>query len=84
MEAACAGLQRDANVLVVTSGGVIGRYVAEVVEAGAETAIQLNLQTRNTSVTEVILPAAKAPRLVSFNAIPHLERAGRLEAITHS
>jgi broad specificity phosphatase PhoE len=82
--AACDGLERDANVLVVTSGGVIGRYVAEVLEAGAEAAIQLNLQTRNTSVTEVIRPPAKAARLVSFNAIPHLERAERLGAITHS
>ncbi len=82
--AACDGLQRDANVLVVTSGGVIGRYVAEVLQAPAESAIQLNLQTRNTSVTEVIRPTGKAARLVSFNTVPHLERADRYAAITHS
>jgi broad specificity phosphatase PhoE len=82
--AACEGLGRDDNVLIVTSGGVIGRYVSEVLEAGADTAIQLNLQTRNTSVTEVIRPPASGARLVSFNAIPHLERADRLHAVTHS
>ncbi len=75
--AACAGLGRDDNVLIVTSGGVIGRYTSEVLEAGADAAIQLNLQTRNTSVTEVIRPASSNARLVSFNAIPHLERADR-------
>jgi broad specificity phosphatase PhoE len=82
--AACEGLGRDDNVLIVTSGGVIGRYTSEVLETGADTAIQLNLQTRNTSVTEVIRPASSNARLVSFNAIPHLERADRVDAITHS
>ncbi len=84
LAAVCAGLERDDNVLVVTSGGVIGRYAADVLGAGADAAIQLNLQTRNTSVTEVIRPAGKPARLVSFNSIAHLERADRSEAITHS
>ncbi len=82
--AACAGLGRDDNVLIVTSGGVIGRYASEVLDAGADAAIQLNLQTRNTGVTEVIRPASGNARLVSFNAIPHLERPDRADAITHS
>ena len=82
--AACAGLGRDDNVLIVTSGGVIGRYTSEVLDAGADAAIQLNLQIRNTGVTEVIRPASGNARLVSFNAIPHLERADRADAITHS
>ena len=80
----CQDLERDDNVLVVTSGGVIGRYAANVLGAGAEAAIQLNLQARNTSVTEVIRPAGKPARLVSFNSIAHLERADRRDAITHS
>jgi broad specificity phosphatase PhoE len=82
--AACEGLGRDDNVLIVTSGGVIGRYTSEVLEAGADAAIQLNLQTRNTTVTEVIRPASSNARLVAFNAIPHLERADRVHAVTHS
>lgn len=84
VERACAGLQRDDNVLIVTSGGVIGRYTADLLGAGADTAIHLNLQVRNTSVSEVICPTGKPARLVSFNAIAHLERAERSHAITHS
>jgi broad specificity phosphatase PhoE len=84
MAAACAGLPRDARVLVVSSGGVIGCYTSSVLRANADAAIQLNLQIRNTSITEIIRPHAAPARLVSFNAIPHLERPDRLEAITHS
>jgi len=80
----CAGLGRDDNVLIVTSGGVIGRYTSEVLEAGADAAIQLNLQTRNTGVTEIVQPHSSGARLVSFNAIPHLERPDRAHAVTHS
>ena len=80
---ACEGLEASASVLVVTSGGVIGRYVAEALGAGPEAAIQLNLQTRNTGVTEVAC-GRTASRLVVFNAVPHLERLDRAHAITHS
>ncbi len=83
MADACDGLDRDAKVLVVTSGGVIGRVVAEILFAGPDTAIQLNLQTRNTGVSE-ITRGRTATRLVAFNAVPHLERADRAHAVTHS
>lgn len=82
--AACAGLERDAKVLVVTSGGVIGRYTADVLGAGPDAAIALNLQARNTSVTEVVQPGSGPPLLVTFNAIAHLERSDRHAAITHA
>jgi broad specificity phosphatase PhoE len=82
--ALCEGLERDANVLVVTSGGVIGRYTAEVLGAGPDAAIQLNLQTRNTGVTEVVRTPSGGARLVAFNAIPHLETAGRQGLVTFS
>jgi len=80
---ACDGLDRDAKVLVVTSGGVIGRAVAGVLRAGADAAIQLNLQTRNTGVSE-IARGRTATRLVAFNAVPHLERTDRAHAVTRS
>jgi broad specificity phosphatase PhoE len=82
LAAACAGLQRDDNVLVVSSGGVIGRLVATVLGARAEAAIQLNLQVRNTGVTEIVWPSAGPPRLAAFNTIAHLERADRAHAVT--
>ena len=79
----CAGLDHSDAVLVVTSGGVIGRLVAATLGADAEAAIQLNLQTRNTGITEVVRGRSVA-RLVSFNAIPHLESPDRAHAVTHS
>jgi hypothetical protein len=51
--------------------------------ADAEAAIQLNLQTRNTGITELLL-GRSVRRLVAFNAIPHLEQPDRAHAITHS
>ncbi len=80
--AACADLDADTPVLVVTSGGVIGRTVAEVLQAGPEAAIQLNLQTRNTGITE-IARGRSSTRVVAFNAVPHLERPDRAHAVTH-
>jgi broad specificity phosphatase PhoE len=82
-DAVCEGLANEDRVLVVTSGGVIGRLVAEALGAGAEAAIQLNLQTRNTGITEMVRGRSVA-RLVAFNAVPHLERADRIHAVTHS
>lgn len=83
VEAACDGLDTDAAVLVVTSGGVIGRLIADTLAAGAGAAIQLNLQTRNTGITELAC-GRSARRVVCFNAVPHLERADRAHAVTHS
>jgi broad specificity phosphatase PhoE len=80
----CAGLARDDNVLIVTSGGVIGRYAALSVGADAQVAIQLNLQTRNTGVTEIVRTPGGATRLVAFNAVPQLEARGRETAVTFS
>jgi len=81
--AACAGLEPSAAVLVVTSGGVIGRLVADALAAGPDAAIQLNLQTRNTGVTEMVR-GRSVQRVVAFNAVPHLERPDREHAVTHS
>jgi broad specificity phosphatase PhoE len=79
----CDGLERDANVLIVSSGGVIGRYTAAALEAGPQAAIQLNLQTRNTGVTEIVR-ASSGARVVTFNGVPHLERSERAHAVTYS
>jgi broad specificity phosphatase PhoE len=81
--ALCDGLGRDDNVLIVSSGGVIGRFTAAALEAGPDIAIQLNLQTRNTGVTEVVR-ASSGLRMVTFNGVPHLERPDRAHAVTYS
>jgi broad specificity phosphatase PhoE len=84
IRAACAGLQRDDNVLVVSSGGVIGRLVAAILAAGPDAAVQLNLQVRNTGVTEIVWPDSSPPRLAAFNTIAHLERTDRSHAVTYA
>jgi len=82
-DAACVDLGNSDAVLVVTSGGVIGRLVAAALGSDAEAAIQLNLQTRNTGVTELVR-GRSVTRLVGFNAVPHLEHPDRAHAVTHS
>jgi broad specificity phosphatase PhoE len=79
----CEGLQRDDKALIVSSGGVIGSFTAAALEAGPAAAIQLNLQTRNTGVTEVVL-ARSGARVVTFNGVAHLERPDRAHAVTFS
>jgi len=83
MQSACAGLPEDANVLAATSGGAIGRGIADLLQAPAQTAIELNLQFRNSGFCEVFF-SPRSMRLISFNCVPHLERADRRKAITYS
>jgi broad specificity phosphatase PhoE len=83
MQSACAGLPDDANVLAATSGGAIGRGVADLLHAPARTAIELNLQFRNSGFCEIFF-SPRSMRLISFNCVPHLERSDRRDAITYS
>lgn len=83
MQSACAGLPDDANVLAATSGGAIGRGIADLLQAPARTAIELNLQFRNSGFCEIFF-SPRSMRLISFNCVPHLERVERREAITYS
>lgn len=81
LTAAAEGTGRDERVLVVSSGGAISRAIADITGASAATAIELNLQYRNTGISELIATPGRL-RLLSFNHIPHLERDGRSEAIS--
>ncbi|MFZ9405518.1 MAG: histidine phosphatase family protein [Burkholderiaceae bacterium] len=77
----CAGLARDEVALVVSSGGAIGRIVSDLTGANAASAIEFNLQFRNTGFCE-LLAIGDELRLTSLNNIPHLERADRRKSIT--
>lgn len=81
VEHACADTQREDNILVVTSGGVMGSMVSRLLKAAPRSAIELNFQVRNTSFCEIIV-GSRQMRLLSFNSIPHLDRSGRRQAIT--
>lgn len=83
MRAACADLPADASVLAASSGGAISRGVADLLQAPASSAIELNLQFRNSAYCEIFV-SPRSMRVMSFNCIPHLERPGRYAAITHS
>lgn len=60
------------SVLVVSSGGPIAAIVAAALKAPPQTAIELNLQIRNSSVTEFTM-SSRRHQLVSFNALAHLD-----------
>ncbi|KXU83763.1 phosphoglycerate mutase [Paraburkholderia monticola] len=60
------------HVLAVTSGGVIGALTQQALQAPAATAIALNMQIRNSSVTRCFFNR-ETFQLSSFNAVSHLE-----------
>lgn len=81
LSTAAEGLGREDNVLVVSSGGAIGRAISAITRAPGITAIEFNLQFRNTGFCELV-SVGDAYRLVSFNSLPHIERSDRRHAVT--
>lgn len=71
------------RVLLVSSGGPIATAVAEVLQAPAATAIELNLRIRNTALTEFAF-TPKRHMLLTFNTLPHLAGAPWREAISYA
>jgi len=60
------------NVLLISSGGPIAAIVAAALNAPAQTAVELNLRMRNSSITE-FTSSARRHSLICFNALPHLD-----------
>jgi broad specificity phosphatase PhoE len=71
------------RVLVVSSGGPISTVLAEVLGLPLRGVVDLNLQTRNTGITELQAGASRI-HCVSFNNVPHLDRPDRAGALTYS
>jgi broad specificity phosphatase PhoE len=71
------------RVLVVSSGGPISHAVGQVLQAPAETVVELNLRLRNSAVCEFAV-SPKRHGLVSFNTVPHLEAPERLGWMTYA
>ncbi|HEY8069195.1 MAG TPA: histidine phosphatase family protein [Burkholderiales bacterium] len=71
------------RVLVVSSGGPISTILADVLGMPLRGVVDLNLQTRNTGITELQAGASRI-HCVSFNNVPHLDRPGRAGALTYS
>lgn len=84
VETARLAIQRTGGkrVLVVTSGGPIAVFAQQVLQAPAAAAIALNMQIRNSSVSQYVFNDG-AMSLVTFNTLPHLEQAERRELVTY-
>jgi broad specificity phosphatase PhoE len=80
---AAARAGRAKRVLVVSSGGPIATILAEVLGMPLRGVVDLNLQTRNTGITELQAGASRI-HCVSFNNVPHLDRPDRAGALTYS
>lgn len=68
-----AGICQEGSgpVLLVSSGGPIAQIVAHILQAPAASAIALNMQLRNSAVTETIY-SPRGHQLLTFNTLPHL------------
>tara|TARA_R110002033_G_scaffold20063_2_gene50755 strand:+ start:147 stop:791 length:645 start_codon:yes stop_codon:yes gene_type:complete len=60
------------QVLVVSSGGVIGQLVSRALEAPARMMMELNLQIKNTAVTKFVFSGTRH-FVHQFNATPHFD-----------
>jgi len=74
--------QPGVRVLCVTSGGVIGMIIRQLLDLNPTRFAHVLLPIMNSSVHRVhVIP--QGPILASFNAIPHLDQADRVHAKTH-
>ncbi|MCC6212345.1 MAG: histidine phosphatase family protein [Burkholderiales bacterium] len=71
------------RVLVVSSGGPIATIIADVLRMPARGMVDLNLQTRNTGITELQAGPSRT-QVVSFNNVPHLDRPDRGGALSYA
>ena len=75
--------QHSGNVLVVSSGGPISTAVGHLLGTSPETTIELNYRIRNSSLTEFVF-TPKRHTLLSYNSLPHLDRAEYAPWITYA
>ena len=75
--------QHSGNVLVVTSGGPISTAVGHLLGTSPETTIELNYRIRNSSLTEFVF-TPKRHTLLTYNGLPHLDRAEYAPWITYA
>jgi broad specificity phosphatase PhoE len=73
----------DGPILVISSGGAISMALKNILRLDNAAMIDLNLQTRNSSVSEIYFNQFH-DQLCSFNTIPHLETNDRRHLITYA
>ncbi len=72
---------RGERILVVSSGGPTGLALKRVLGLSDQTAVELMLQVRNTSVTRFYCDRARIT-LAAFNQLSHLDAPDRRHALT--
>ena len=73
--------KHQGRVLVVSSGGPISTAVGQVLQAPAETSIELNLRIRNTALTEFVFSPSRH-MLLSYNNLTHLDHTDHRSWVT--
>lgn len=71
------------RIVMATSGGAIAMIVSQILGADAATMVNLNLQIRNTSVSQ-LFANTRSVHLHHFNAVPHLEHPDKRSAMSYS
>lgn len=71
------------TVLAVSSGGAMAMALSQVLHCDVDTLINLNMQTRNTGVHHLFYNQ-RGFQLAGFNALAHLQRPGRLNALSYT
>lgn len=75
--------EQDETVLAVSSGGAMAMALSQVLQCGVDTLINLNMQTRNTGVHHLFYNQ-RGFQLAGFNSLAHLQRPGRLNALSYT
>ncbi|SHG00989.1 Broad specificity phosphatase PhoE [Microbulbifer donghaiensis] len=75
--------RRGGRTLISTSGGAISMALSQLMGFGAETLVNLNMQSRNAAITHCFYTANEA-YVTGFNQVPHLDTPERLWSITLS
>ncbi len=75
--------EQEETVLAVSSGGAMAMALSQVLHCGVDTLINLNMQTRNTGVHHLFYNQ-RGFQLAGFNSLAHLQRAGRLNALSYT
>lgn len=75
--------QYTGDVLLVSSGGPISTAIGHTLGTVPEKTIELNMQIRNSAVTEFLF-TPKRHLLLSFNSLAHLDGAEHAPWITYS
>jgi broad specificity phosphatase PhoE len=73
----------EGDVLLISSGGPISTAVGQVLHIPPAGVVELNLRLRNSALTEMVT-TSKGHALLSFNALPHLDRPERAGWVTYA